>query len=115
MTLDAAIERKVRASFARQGFMATLNAELVDVTQGHVTITAPSAELLVQLTRHLVESGLAASGNIVEGARSVYRWEDEVHEANEAVASLRTQARHVEAIVETLRAEGFTVKTSSDV
>lgn len=66
----------------------------------NVTITAPSAELLVQLTRHLVESGLAASGNIVEDARSVYRWEDEVHEANEAVVSLRTQARHVEAIVE---------------
>ena len=66
----------------------------------NVTITAPSAELLVQLTRHLVESGLAASGNIIDQARSVYRWDGEVCEADEAVASLRTQARHLAAIVE---------------
>lgn len=65
----------------------------------NVTITAPSAELLVQLTRHLVESGLAASGNVIDHARSVYRWDGEICEADEAIASLRTQARHVAAIV----------------
>lgn len=66
----------------------------------NVTITAPDAELLVQLTRHLIESGLAASGNVIDGARSVYRWQGEVCEADEAVASLRTLAQHVDAIVE---------------
>jgi len=66
----------------------------------NVTITAPNAELLVQLTRQLVESGLAASGNVIDGARSVYQWDGEVREADEAVASLRTLARHVDAIVE---------------
>ena len=69
----------------------------------NVTITGPTADLLVELTRHLVETGLAASGNIIDGARSVYRWDSEVHEAGEAVASLRTQLRHVEAIVEASR------------
>ncbi|MEM9652496.1 MAG: divalent-cation tolerance protein CutA [Actinomycetota bacterium] len=69
----------------------------------NVTITAPSADFLVQLTRHLVESGLAASGNIIDGARSVYRWDGEVCETDEAVASLRTQARHVDAIVAATR------------
>ncbi|MFV0522976.1 MAG: divalent-cation tolerance protein CutA [Acidimicrobiales bacterium] len=66
----------------------------------NVTITAPDVETLTGLTRELVETGLAASGNITEHVRSVYRWEGEVHEANEAVVSLRTQARHVAAIVE---------------
>ena len=65
----------------------------------NVTITAPSADLLVDLTRHLVEAGLVSSGNITTNARSIYRWNGAVHEADEAIASVRTQLRHVPAIV----------------
>ena len=36
--LDGAVEARVRASFARQGAMATLGAELGDVAAGRVTI-----------------------------------------------------------------------------
>lgn len=40
-TLSPAIEGKVRASFARQGMMATLGAELVSVGPGSCEIAAP--------------------------------------------------------------------------
>jgi hypothetical protein len=40
--LDAAVVARVRASFARQGAMATLGAELVDVAAGHVSIACRS-------------------------------------------------------------------------
>jgi uncharacterized protein (TIGR00369 family) len=36
--LDAAVVERVRASFARQGAMATLGADLAAVTAGHVAI-----------------------------------------------------------------------------
>ena len=39
--LDAAIVERVHASFARQGAMATLGAELEDVVSGHVAIAVP--------------------------------------------------------------------------
>jgi uncharacterized protein (TIGR00369 family) len=40
---DAQFEARVRASFAKQGIMATLGASLGDVAPGHVTITLPVA------------------------------------------------------------------------
>ena len=39
--LDAAIVARVRASFARQGAMATLGADLADVGAGRVAIAVP--------------------------------------------------------------------------
>lgn len=66
----------------------------------NVTITAPDPDWLRNFTRTLVEQRLAASGNITTSAQSVYRWNGDVHEATEAIVSLRTQARHLAAIVE---------------
>jgi uncharacterized protein (TIGR00369 family) len=39
--LDSDVVARVRASFARQGAMATLGAELADVASGRVTIALP--------------------------------------------------------------------------
>ncbi len=41
-------ERIVRDSFARQGFMATLGAELVSVEPGRAEITAPYSDAIAQ-------------------------------------------------------------------
>lgn len=71
----------------------------------NVTITAPSATFLVRLTRELVEAGLAASGNVTEQVQSIYAWQGEVHDANEAVVSLRSQARHVPEIIRVTQAQ----------
>jgi uncharacterized protein (TIGR00369 family) len=45
---DPNFEARVRASFARQTFMATLGARLTHVDPGHVTITLPVREALTQ-------------------------------------------------------------------
>lgn len=66
----------------------------------NVTITVPDTELAEQLARDLVESRLAASCNISDGVRSIYRWQGAIHTAPEAVISLRTQHKHIAAIVE---------------
>src|SRR4029453_14713580 len=46
--LDAAVVASVRASFARQGAMATLGAELTDVAAGRVAIALPIEPRLSQ-------------------------------------------------------------------
>ena len=46
--LDAAIVARVQASFARQGAMATLGAELADVAAGRVAIALPIEPRLSQ-------------------------------------------------------------------
>ena len=45
---EAAIVKRVHASFARQGAMATLGAELADVAAGHVAIAVPVEPRLSQ-------------------------------------------------------------------
>ena len=46
--MDADVEARVRESFGRQAFMATLGAELVHVGDGEVDISLPFSERLVQ-------------------------------------------------------------------
>jgi acyl-coenzyme A thioesterase PaaI-like protein len=46
--LDAATVARVRASFARQGAMATLGAELANIAAGHVAIALPIEQRLSQ-------------------------------------------------------------------
>ena len=55
---------------------------LADVT---VPDAAGDGETALALARCLVEQGLAAGVNIVDGARSVYRWQGEVCEARERI------------------------------
>ena len=48
LPLEASILERVHASFARQGAMATLGAELADVAAGHVAIVVPVEPRLSQ-------------------------------------------------------------------
>lgn len=54
-----------------------------------VYVTVPDAagdgEVALTLARSLVERGLAAGVNVLDGATSVYRWQGEVREARERV------------------------------
>ncbi|MEG6503174.1 MULTISPECIES: divalent-cation tolerance protein CutA [unclassified Desulfovibrio] len=50
-----------------------------------VYVTAPHEELALDLARMLVERNLAAGVNIVPGARSIYRWRGQVHDAGECL------------------------------
>jgi uncharacterized protein (TIGR00369 family) len=51
--MDAEVEARVRRSFARQGYMATLGAEMVHVAAGEVDIALPFSERLTQQDGYL--------------------------------------------------------------
>ena len=57
-----------------------------------VLVTAPDAETAARIARALVEERLAACGNVVDGVRSIYRWEGRVEDAREALLILKTRA-----------------------
>src|SRR5215467_10933826 len=48
-------------------------------------MTAPSYGVAETIGRKLVEERLVACVNIIDGARSMYRWEDKVETADEVV------------------------------
>jgi periplasmic divalent cation tolerance protein len=70
-----------------------------------VVITADDADWLAAFTRTLVEDGLVASGNIVTGVRSIYRWRGVVEDQPEAMVLLHTQLPLVARVIERARAE----------
>lgn len=63
-----------------------------------VLVTGPDEQTLVALARRLVEAGLAACVNVIPRVRSVYRWEAEVHEDDEALAVLKTTRPRIEPL-----------------
>jgi periplasmic divalent cation tolerance protein len=50
-----------------------------------------SPEEAAAVARHLVEERLAACVNIVPGARSIYRWKDEIEDAAECLLVIKTR------------------------
>jgi periplasmic divalent cation tolerance protein len=65
-----------------------------------ITCPAGSGNWLHDFARALVTERLASSVNVVPGARSVYRWQDEVKDAPEMIAYVNTRATLVDDIVE---------------
>ena len=57
-----------------------------------VLSTAASAEEGIGLGRKLVEERLAACVNVLPGARSVYVWQGEMQESDEAVLLIKTRS-----------------------
>jgi periplasmic divalent cation tolerance protein len=70
----------------------------VDEEFCEVVVTAADADWLAGFTRTLVEERLAACGHQVAAIRSVFRWEDEVHDEPEARVALHTRRSLVPAI-----------------
>ena len=65
-----------------------------------VVITGPSQEWVAAFTRQLVDDRLAACGHVITLIRSIYRWEDNVHDETEARVALHTRKSLVSAIVD---------------
>jgi periplasmic divalent cation tolerance protein len=63
-----------------------------------VLVTAPTPERAAEIARALVEERLAACGNVVQGIRSIYRWEGKVHEDAEALLVLKTTRARFDAL-----------------
>jgi periplasmic divalent cation tolerance protein len=62
-----------------------------------IFVTGPEANTLQSLGRVLVEEGLAACVNVLPGITSVYRWEGETREDQEALALIKTTEDRVDA------------------
>jgi periplasmic divalent cation tolerance protein len=63
-----------------------------------VFVTAPDANVAANLTKALLSDDLVACGNIVDGIRSVYRWEGKVCDDSEALLILKTTKEQVERL-----------------
>lgn len=63
-----------------------------------VLITAPDVDWLTSYVRSLVADRLCAVGH-VSPIRSIYRWEGEIHDTGEALATLRTVPDRVPEII----------------
>ncbi|MEV6793897.1 divalent-cation tolerance protein CutA [Streptomyces sp. NPDC051320] len=64
-----------------------------------VVITAPDSDWLAEFVRDLVAHRLCAGSHITTPIRSIYRWQDQVHDVAEAHVALHTRSDHVAEIV----------------
>jgi periplasmic divalent cation tolerance protein len=60
--------------------------------------TFATADAAARCARTLVEERLAACVNIVGGVRSIYRWQDAVHDDAEVLAIVKTTRRRLSAL-----------------
>ena len=68
-----------------------------------ILVTASSMDEAANIGRTLVEEGLAACANIVEGVRSIYRWKGEVCDDRECLMVIKTTAANFDAIEKRVR------------
>lgn len=62
-------------------------------------VTAKDRAEAERIGRALVEGRLAACANILDGMRSIYRWEGRVEETSEAVLLVKTDAARSQEVV----------------
>ena len=55
-------------------------------------VTVPTMDEAARLGRALVDERLAACANLVPGIRSIYRWQDSVHDDPEVLLVIKTTA-----------------------
>ncbi|MGD8395481.1 MAG: divalent-cation tolerance protein CutA [Candidatus Eiseniibacteriota bacterium] len=67
-----------------------------------VLTTFESEPDAARVLRALVERRLIACGNILPGARSIFRWQGEVEDASEVVCILKTRRERLTELVEVL-------------
>lgn len=63
-----------------------------------VLVTGPDVDTLRDLARTLLDERLIACANLVDGVRSIFRWQGEVAEEGEALAILKTTEGRVAAL-----------------
>jgi periplasmic divalent cation tolerance protein len=70
-----------------------------------VIVTADSIDWLVGFTRRLIEDRLAACGQHIVQIHSVYRWQGEIEDADEARVGLHTRISLVSRIIDRAKSE----------
>lgn len=72
-----------------------------------VIITASDADWLAAFTRRLVEDRLCACGQNIVHIRSIYRWQEVVHDQTEARVAFHTRLALIPEIVDRANREHF--------
>jgi periplasmic divalent cation tolerance protein len=65
--------------------------------------TFPDVELAVNVTKELVESRLAACGNILPKVQSIYRWEGKVESSDEVLSIFKLDRSRYSEFEEKIR------------
>lgn len=68
-----------------------------------VLTTLPSEPVARELVNRLVEDRVIACGTVLGGARSIYRWEGRVEQADEAQVILKTRRGRWDDLVAAIR------------
>lgn len=66
--------------------------------------TCADADSAMQLARQLIRTRQAACVNLLPGARSIYAWQGQIEETDEAVLLIKTSATDPEAAIQALAA-----------
>lgn len=66
-------------------------------------ITAGSAQEAASIARELLDARLIACANIIDGAKSLYRWEGKIAEESEVVLIAKTRGDLVEKVIDRVR------------
>jgi periplasmic divalent cation tolerance protein len=69
-----------------------------------VYVTAASRDEALGIGRAVVGERLAACANVIDGMRSIYRWNDEIRDEGEAVLILKSLAAALPALTERIKA-----------
>lgn len=69
-----------------------------------VLVTVPNDEEGIRIARALVQERLAACVNMIDGIRSVYRWEEEICDEGEALLYIKTRSDLFPKLQERIRA-----------
>ncbi len=56
-----------------------------------------------KIARNLVKNGLAACGNVLDGATSIYQWEGDICEDSEAILILKTRSEIAKEAIEAIK------------
>lgn len=64
--------------------------------------TCPDEESAEMIANHLVDEQLAACVNIINGVRSVFRWQGEVESNNEVLLVIKTMAHVYDRMEQTI-------------
>jgi len=68
-----------------------------------ILVTAPDAKAAGEIARDLLGRRLVACANIIPGIRSIYWWEGQLEESDEALMVLKARKADVAAIAEQVR------------
>jgi periplasmic divalent cation tolerance protein len=66
-------------------------------------VTARDRDEALRIGKSLVEERLAACVNVLDGMRSIFRWEGRVEEASEAVLLVKTSADRSQAVLDRVK------------